>query len=280
MNKRKMTREYLVRTVKNLVLNASFELEPEVEKLLRKALKDEKSANGRTALEMILENARIAREKRLPICQDTGLSIFFVELGRELCLDFDLVDAINQGLRQATKQGYLRRSVADPLTRKNTGDNAPAIVHLKLSQGNKLRIKLVLKGGGAENKSVLKMLGPAEGVEGIKKTVLDAVKAGAGQACPPIFVGLGIGGDLELCALLAKKALARKPGSLSKDPALAKLEQGLKKEINKLGIGPGGLGGKVTCLAVQAEKAPGHIASLAVAVNLQCWAHRAGEAVL
>jgi len=277
MSRRRISREQLVSAVKKLVLQASFELEPPVLRLLKQAARREKSRNGRLALQMILENIRLARAKKLPLCQDTGLSVFFVELGRELVLDFDLLAAINQGLRQASSEGFLRCSLADPLTRRNTGDNTPAIVHLSLAGGNRLQMRLLLKGGGAENKSVVRMLGPGEGLEGIKRTVIDAVVNAGGQACPPLFVGLGIGGDLEVCALLAKRALARSPGARSRERSLARLEHELLVELNQLGIGPVGLGGSCTCLSVQAEKAPGHIASLAVAVNLQCWAHRFAE---
>lgn len=280
MSKRKITRATVVRAAGEMVLRAGFELEPKVLRLLQGAARREKSPDGKIALKIILENLRIAREKKLPICQDTGVPVFFVELGRELCPDFELEAAINQGVRQATVKGYLRRSVADPLTRENTGDNTPAIVHLRLAAGNRLKLRVLMKGAGAENKSVVKMLSPADGVEGIKRTVIDAVKIAGGQACPPIFLGLGLGGDLETCAILAKRALARAPGSASPDPDLARLERELLHELNKLGIGPAGFGGKITCLAVAAEKTPGHIASLPVAVNIQCWAHRSAGAVI
>ncbi len=280
MNQRGLSREKLVKAVKELILRANFELEPEVIRLLKKAEREEISPEGKIALKIILEDIRVASEKKLPICQDTGLSVFLAELGRGVSLDFDLADALNQGLREATQEGYLRRSVADPLTHKNTGDNTPGIVHLNLVSGNRLRIRLLVKGAGSENKSRVRMLTPAEGKEGIKKFVLETVSRAGGQACPPLFIGLGIGGDLEMCAILAKQALARKAGSRSKDRELARLEREILKEVNRLGIGPGGLGGKFTCLGVQAEKSAGHIASLAVAVNLQCWAHRGGEIVL
>ncbi len=278
--RRAIKKATLVKAVKKLVLKASFELEPAVERLLEKAARSETSAEGRIALAIIRENLKIARAKKLPICQDTGLSVFLVELGREARLDFDLEDAINEGLRAATAEGYLRRSVADPLSRKNTGDNAPAIVHLRLVKGNRIKLRLLLKGAGSENKSMVRMLTPADGREGIKKFVREAVTKAGGQACPPIFIGLGIGGDLELCAILAKRALARPAGLPSKDRELAKLEREILREVNRLGIGPAGLGGKFTCLAVAAEKAPCHIASLPVAVNIQCWAHRGGAIAL
>jgi len=279
--KQRVISEPAVRSaVKKLVLRASFDLEPEVEALLQKAARSEKSRDGKIALQIILENIKIAAQKRLPICQDTGLSVFFVDLGREARLDFDLGASINRGLREATREGYLRCSVADPLTRRNTGDNTSAIVHVRPVAGNKIRMSLLIKGGGSENKSAVKMLTVSEGIAGIKRFVLETVLKAGGQSCPPIFVGLGLGGNLEMCAILAKRALARKAGSASKDRDVARLEKELLRDINKLGIGPGGLGGKMTCLAVQAEKAPGHIAGLAVAVNLQCWAHRGAEVVI
>jgi len=278
--RRKIGRNKVISAVKELALRASFEIEPSAERLLKKAMKDEVSRQGKIALGIILENLKIAREKKIPICQDTGLSIFFVEVGRELRLDFDLEDALNQALREATVEGYLRRSVAEPISRENTGDNSPGIVHLRITEGNRLRIKVLFKGAGSENKSQVRMLTPGEGIEGIKKFALETVEMAGGQACPPFFIGIGIGGDLELCALLAKKALAREAGKPSKDQTLARLEREILKEVNCLGIGPSGLGGKITCVSVAAEKAYCHIASLPVAVNLQCWAHRSGEVVL
>ena len=275
--KRKINKKQLISAVKELVLKASFDLDPKVERLLKKAEKEETSLEGKLALQIILENIKIARAKKLPICQDTGLSVFFVELGREMELNFDLEDAIDQAVREATKQGYLRKSVADPLSRENTGDNTPAIVHIKLTPGNRIKIHLLIKGAGSENKSQVQMLTPADGIDGIKKVVIETVEKAGGQACPPIFIGIGIGGDLEVCALLAKKALTRLVGTRSRDKEMARLEKEIMREVNQLGIGLAGLGGKCTCLSVAAEKALGHIASLAVAVNLQCWAHRGGE---
>jgi len=270
----------LKNTVKDLALSANFDLDKRVEKLIRKAEKQEISPNGKIALKIILENIKLARKKKMPICQDTGLAVFFLELGRNLKIDFDLTKVLNQGLREASREGFLRNSVADPISRKNTKDNTPAIIHLNLTDGNRLKIKLLIKGAGSENQSLARMLKPGEGIEGIKKAVVEWVQSAGGKACPPIFIGLGIGGDLELSALLAKKALLRPAGSKNQDPVLAHLEKEILEAVNQSGIGPGGLGGRFTALAVQAEKAPGHIASLALAINLQCWAHRSAEAVL
>lgn len=277
MKRQKLNQKRVIEAIKELVLRTSFEIEPSVEGLLKRALRSEVSPAGKIALGIILENIRIAREKKIPICQDTGLAVFFVELGREALLDFSLEEALNYGLREATAEGYLRNSVAEPLTRENTGDNTPAVIHLHLVDGKRVRIQLLIKGAGSENKSQVRMLNPGEGIEGIKKFVLETVERAGGQACPPIFLGIGIGGDLELCALLAKRALLREPGRPSKEPILAQLERELFKEVNALGIGPSGLGGRISCLSVAVEKSTCHIASLPVAVNVQCWAHRRGE---
>jgi len=271
---RKIHKENLIKSVEEMVIQASYELEPETEKLLQQAEKKETSPSAKTALQIILENIQLAREKKKPLCQDTGLGIFFVKIGRELELDFNLEQAINQGLAGASEKGYLRPSVADPLSRKNTGTNTPAIIHYQLTEGDQLEIELLLKGAGSENKSRAEILSPAQGQEGIKSLVLKTVEQAGSQSCPPLIIGLGIGGSLEMSALLAKRALLRPPGSKNPDPELARLEKELKEEINQLGIGASGLGGELTCLSVQAEKFFGHIASLAITVNLQCWAHR------
>ena len=277
---RKIKKEELVKAVEEMVIQASWELEPETERLLKQAEKKESSPSAKTALQIILENIQLARKKKKPLCQDTGLSIFFAKIGRELELDFNLEQAINQGLEKASKIGYLRPSVADPLSRKNTGTNTPAIIHYQLTEGDQLEIELLLKGAGSENKSLSRVLSPAQGTEGIKSLVLETIKEAGAQSCPPLIVGLGIGGSLEMSALLAKKALLRPAGKKNPDPQLAQLEKELEEEINRLGIGASGLGGEVTCLSVQAEKFFGHIASLAITINLQCWAHRYARRVL
>ena len=277
---RKLERERVESAVKDMIIEASYSLNAETEELIKKAKQKETSPYAQKALEIILENIALAREKKKPICQDTGLSVFFVEVGRELCLDFDLTEVINQALRRASKEGFLRASVADPISRKNTGDNAPAIIHYFLTEGDRLKINLLLKGAGSENKSRAMILSPAEGISGIKRLVLETVEKAGGQSCPPLIVGIGLGGSLEMSALLAKKALLRKTGTPSPEPELAELEEELEREINQLGIGASGFGGNITCLSVQIEKFFGHIASLAVTVNLQCWAHRHREVVI
>jgi fumarate hydratase subunit alpha len=230
----------------------------------------------------LLKNADIARSEDVPMCQDTGFAVVFVELGQDVHIEGGaLEDAINEGVRRGYTEGYLRKSiVGHPLERVNTGDNTPAVIHLKLVPGNKMKITVAPKGGGSENMSGIKMLKPAEGVEGVKKFVLDTVKAAGPNPCPPIIVGVGIGGTFEKCALLAKEALLRPVGTPSHRPEIARLERELLDEINSTGIGPQGLGGRFTALAVHIEIYPVHIASLPVAVNINCHASRHKEIVL
>jgi len=211
----------------------------------------------------------------VPICQDTGVVVCFLEVGYDVHFDGDVYEAINEGVRNAYTKGYLRKSVVKhPLDRANTKDNTPAITHIKLVPGDKIKIHVAPKGGGSENMSLVKMLIPADGVEGIKKLVLETVFNGGGKPCPPIIVGLGIGGNLEKSALLAKEALMREIDDVNQDPILANLEKELLDEINKLGVGPMGFGGRVTCLGVKINAYPCHIASLPIAINIQCHASR------
>ena len=242
---------------------------------LREAKDKEESPLGKEVIERIIQNDELAKEKQLPICQDTGVAVVFLEVGYDVHFDGDIYEAVNEGVRRAYTNGYLRKSVVKhPLDRVNTKDNTPAIVHVKLVKGDKVKIDVAPKGGGSENMSLVKILIPADGVEGIKKLVLDTVFKGGGKPCPPVIVGLGIGGNLEQSALLAKKALLREVDDVNPDPILAKLESGLKDEINKLGVGPMGFGGTQTCLAVKALAYPCHIASLPLAINIQCHAAR------
>ncbi|HON42860.1 MAG TPA: fumarate hydratase [Bacillota bacterium] len=233
----------------------------------------EESEVGRQVLEMILENHRLAAREQRPACQDTGLAVVFLELGQDVRIEGgDLVAAINEGVRRGYEKGYLRKSVvAEPLfERKNTRDNTPAIIHTSIVAGDKLKITLAPKGGGAENMSGVAMMIPAAGVEGVRKFVIEQVRKAGPNPCPPVVVGVGIGGNFEVAPLLAKKALVRPMGSRNPNPAYAALEDELLEAINKLGIGPQGLGGSTTALAVHVEYAPCHIASLPVAVNLNC----------
>ena len=242
---------------------------------LKEAKEKEESPLGKEVIERIIQNDELAREKQLPICQDTGVAVVFLEVGYDVHFDGDIYEAVNEGVRRAYINGYLRKPVVKhPLDRVNTKDNTPAIVHVKLVKGDKVKIDVAPKGGGSENMSLVKILIPADGVEGIKKLVLDTVFKGGGKPCPPIIVGLGIGGNLEQSALLAKKALLREVDDVNEDPILAKLESELKEEINALGVGPMGFGGTQTCLAVKALAYPCHIASLPLAINIQCHAAR------
>ncbi len=279
---RRIQAKKITQTVRKLFIEANTALNPDVISALRRALKKEESPIGRQALEKILENARIARRTEMPICQDTGLAVLFVEIGQDVHVTGgDLREAVREGVRQAYADGYLRKSLCDPLTRANTGDNTPAVIHVDMVPGDRLKIIAMPKGGGSENMSAARMLTPAAGIEGIKKFVLETVEAAGANPCPPIIVGVGIGGSLEQACLLAKKALLRPVGKKNKtDQRLSRMESELLEKINALGIGPAGLGGRVTALAVSAEMMPCHIASLPVAVNLQCHVARHKEVII
>lgn len=261
--------------IEEMLLDACENIPNNILDALRKAVNDEESPLGKEVITKIIENDELAKNKHLPICQDTGVVVCFLEVGYDVHFDGDVYEAINEGVANAYTKGYLRKSVVKhPLDRVNTKNNTPAITHIKLVPGDKVKIHVAPKGGGSENMSLVKMLIPADGVEGIKKLVLDTVFNGGGKPCPPIIVGLGIGGNLEKSALLAKEALMREIDDVNDDPILANLEKELLDEINKLGVGPMGFGGKVTCLAVKINAYPCHIASLPVAINIQCHASR------
>jgi len=273
----------IIETIEILCQKAANDLGTDVEELLRQGLDREESPLGQHILEQIMENAALARQKNMPICQDTGLTVVFAEIGQDVHITGgSLPEAINEGVRRGYTNGYLRKSVvADPLFgRKNTGDNTPAIIHTEIVPGDKLRLVVVPKGAGSENMGALKMLTPAEGISGVKEFVLDTVIRAGGNPCPPVIVGVGIGGNMEKAVLLAKKALLRKAGSSNPDKNYAALERELLNEINKTGIGPQGLGGRITALAVHIESFSTHIATLPVAVNLNCHASRHAEAVI
>lgn len=263
-------------TVARLSKEANYDLEADVRKALEKGAAEEESGIGREIFKQLLENADIACSEKLPICQDTGLAIIFVDLGQDAHVTgASLEDAINAGVRRGYGEGYLRKSVlGDPLRRVNTKDNTPAVIHTRIVPGDALKLWVVPKGGGSENMSKIAMLKPADGVEGVKSFVVEAVRVASANPCPPIIVGIGIGGSFEQCAMLAKRSLLREIGSVHADPFYADLENALLGEINNLGIGPMGLGGRVTALAVHIETAPCHIASLPVAVNINCHAAR------
>lgn len=246
-----------------------------------KCARDKEQGLAKDILSQIIENDEIASNENVPMCQDTGIMIAFVEIGNDVHLDGDLYQAINEGVRNGYTKGYLRKSVvSSPLNRVNTKDNTPAIVHVKYVLGDKLKITLCPKGAGSENMSKVKMMVPADGISGIKKFVIDTIKEAGGRACPPLIVGIGIGGNMEKCALLAKEALLRDIDDSSLDEDARKLEEELLEEINKTDIGPMGLKGKTTALAVKVNLYPCHIASLPVAVNLQCHASRHKEVIL
>ena len=270
----------IVDAVKNAAIRANIELGADVVEALNQAVAYEESDVGKDILEKLLENARIARDERIPICQDTGVAVLFVELGQEVTVTGDLYQALEEGIRQGYQEGYLRKSVCDPFTRKNTGDNTPLIVHLSLVPSDQLKIWVVPKGGGSENMSRLFMLPPAAGWPGIKEKIVQTVAEAGPNPCPPTIIGVGIGGNFEQSAILAKKSLLRPLGTPNPDNRLAQMEEELLTEINKTGVGPQGLGGRVTSLAVHILMMPCHIASLPVAVNIQCHASRHVEIVL
>jgi fumarate hydratase subunit alpha len=264
--------------VRDLVVRANVELGPDVAAALERALEREASTAGRLVIEEILENRKVAAQKRLPLCQDTGTAIFFVDIGNEVTVEgTDLVTAISAGTAAGYREGHLRASMADPLTRKNTGDNTPPVVHVRPVKGNGLSISFLAKGGGAENASRLMMLVPAGGREEIVGRVVRVVEEAGARACPPLVVGVGIGGTFDTAPIMARRALLREVGKPHPDAEIAGLEQEMLTEINDLGIGPMGLGGRITALAVHVETSPCHIASLPLAVNLQCHSARHGE---
>jgi len=261
--------------VAQICIDAAYDLSEDVCTAFDRAQEIETAPAAKAVIGLLKENARIAREDRIPICQDTGIAVFFVEIGQDLRIKNGfLTDAINEGVRKGYKEGYLRKSVVDPLTRKNTGDNTPAIIYTEVVPGDKLRISFMPKGAGSENMSAIRMLRPTEGIEGIKDFVLECVRKAGANPCPPIVVGVGIGGTFEKAAVMAKKSLLRHIGSPNPKLELASLEEDLLKAVNRMGIGPEGLGGEVTAMAVHVESHPCHIASLPVAVNINCHAAR------
>lgn len=274
--------EQIVEKVKELCIEANYNLGEELLQALEEAKKHEEAPLALSIIDQLIENAQIAQEGVFPICQDTGAAVFFVQLGQKVLIEGgSLEDAINEGVRQGYKEGYLRASmVADPLKRTNTKDNTPAIIHIELVPGDRLKLSMMAKGGGSENMGALKMLKPSDGIEGVKRFVIETVKEAWANPCPPIVVGVGIGGTFEKAALLAKKALLRSVAEPHPDPFYAGLERELLQKINDLGIGPQGLGGRVTALAVHIETSPCHIASLPVAVNINCHAARHKEVTL
>ncbi len=271
----------ITKAVKDLAIRANTELGEDVLRAFERALEKEESPTGRDILKHLLENARIAREEQIPMCQDTGFAVVFVEIGQDVRLvGGGLKDAIEQGVREGYEEGYLRKSVCHCFTRQNTGDNTPAIIHYDIVPGDRIKLVFAPKGGGSENMSRVTMLTPSVGLKGVKEFVVQRVKESGPNPCPPTIIGVGLGGTFEVAALLAKKALLRPLGSVNPDPELDEIEKSLLEEINRLGIGPQGLGGRITSLAVHVNMMPCHIASLPVAVNVQCHAARHKEVEL
>jgi len=268
--------------VADLCMRANYELGDDVYEALKTALLTEESPLAQEVLAQLIENADIARSEQIPLCQDCGFAVVFLEVGQEIHITGGLLsEAVNRGVARGYTEGYLRKSIVKhPLDRQNTGDNTPAVIHTEIVAGDRLRIVVAPKGAGSENMSVVRMLKPSDSIEGVKRAVLDTVKAAGANPCPPILVGVGIGGTMEKAALLAKKALLRKVGEHSANQEDAILEKELLNLINSTGIGPGGLGGRTTALAVNVETYPCHIASLPVAVNIQCHAARHKETTL
>lgn len=272
----------ITKSIKEMCIEANYTLTPDMRAALKAAAASEKSPLGKQILNQLEENLQIAGDDRIPICQDTGMAVVFMEIGQEVHFEGgSLEDAINEGVRQGYREGFLRKSVvADPLLRENTNDNTPAVIHYEITAGDKVKITVAPKGFGSENMSRIFMLKPADGIEGVKNAVLTAVKDAGPNACPPMVVGVGIGGTFEKCALMAKKALTRPVDSHSEIPYVKEMEEELLEKINSTGIGPGGLGGTTTALAVSINTCPTHIAGLPVAVNICCKVNRHAVKIL
>lgn len=281
MNIRQIKAETVTETVKQLFLDCNYFIGKDIMTALEKARENEKSKVGKSVLTQIIENDKLAAKEEIPLCQDTGMAILFVEYGDKVVIeDGSFEDAVNEGVRQAYKDGYLRKSVVnDPVfDRLNTKDNTPAIIHTRIVKGDKIKITAGGKGFGSENMSAIKMLTPSYGIEGVKKFILDTVRTAGPNPCPPIVVGVGIGGTFERCAQLAKKATFRAIDTHNEDERYAKLEDELLESINKMGFGPAGLGGTTTAIGVNIETSPTHIAGMPVAVNICCHAARHASA--
>ena len=281
MDVREIAADEITRTIRRLCIEANTILGDEVVEALKKGLEQEESKTGKDIFRQLLDNAKIAKQEGIPLCQDTGMVVVFIEMGQDIhIVHGELNQSINEGVRQGYRDGYLRASSLDPLVRKNFGDNTPAIIHVEIVPGDKLKLTVLPKGFGGENMSRVALLTPASGMEGIKAFVLETVEKAGANPCPPVIVGVGIGGTLEKAAFIAKKSLLRPIGQRHPDHQIAILEQELLDKINRLGIGPQGLGGNVTALDVHIETYPTHIAGLPIAVNLQCNCHRHKEALL
>ena len=274
--------EIITETIKKMCIEANYSLSSDMVKAMRKAEEKEESVLGKQILAQLQDNLEIAASDMIPICQDTGMAVVFLEVGQDVHFEGgSFEDAVNEGVRRGYTEGFLRQSVVgDPILRENTKDNTPAVIHTRIVEGDRVKITVAPKGFGSENMSRVFMLKPAEGLEGVKNAILTAVKDAGPNACPPLVVGVGIGGTFEKCALMAKKALTREVGKHSDIPYVRKLEEEMLEKINCLGIGPGGLGGTVTALAVNVNTYPTHIAGLPVAVNICCHVNRHTVCVL
>lgn len=274
--------EIITETIKKMCIEANYSLSSDMVKAMRKAEEKEESVLGKQILAQLQDNLEIAASDMIPICQDTGMAVVFLEVGQDVHFEGgSFEDAVNEGVRRGYTEGFLRKSVVgDPILRENTKDNTPAVIHTRIVEGDRVKLTVAPKGFGSENMSRVFMLKPAEGLEGVKNAILTAVKDAGPNACPPLVVGVGIGGTFEKCALMAKKALAREVGKHSDIPYVRKLEEEMLEKINCLGIGPGGLGGTVTALAVNVNTYPTHIAGLPVAVNICCHVNRHTVCVL
>lgn len=279
---RQINTEEITDTIEKICIDANYNLGEDLITSLRNALDKEESPLGKEVIKQLLENAEIGKNEQVPVCQDTGYAVVFVEIGQNVMIEGQsLQEAINEGVRRGYKNGYLRKSIVrSPLDRVNTGDNTPAVIHTDIVPGDKLKITFIAKGGGCENMSRTAMLTPAQGRNGVINFVVETVKTAGANPCPPIIVGVGLGGTFEYASLLSKKAILRSVGSHNKDSNIAHLEDELLEKINKLGIGPQGFGGRITALAVHIETYPCHIASLPVAVNIECHSHRPKSVVI
>jgi len=279
---RRISTNQITDTIEKLCIDANYNLGEDLIDSLRNALEKEESPLGKEVIAQLLENAEIGKNEQVPVCQDTGFAVVFIEIGQEVVIDgSSLQNAINEGIRRGYKNGLLRKSIVNnPLDRINTGDNTPAVIHTEIVSGDKLKITFDAKGGGCENMSRTAMLTPAQGENGVINFVVETVKMAGANPCPPIIVGVGLGGTFEYSALLAKRAILRPLSSHNENKTIANLEDVLLDKINKLGIGPQGLGGRTTALAVNVETFPCHIASLPVAVNIECHSHRTKSIVI
>ena len=278
---REIDSEIITKEVKKLCIDGNIFLGDDVIKSFEQNLEKEESELGKDILRILIENAKIAKESRIPLCQDTGMAVFFVEVGQEVVINgLTLTEAINKGVSEGYIEGYLRKSVVNPITRINTKDNTPAIIHYEMVKGDKIKIQYAPKGFGSENMSKLKMLKPSDGIEGVKEFIVKTVSEAGPNPCPPIIVGVGIGGTVDKCAQIAKKALFRNIGQHNKDDIIANLEREMMEKINDLGIGPQGFGGNTTALAVNIETFPTHIAGLPVVVNINCHSARHKQVII